>query len=157
MPLDQACRSEKGTTGIVDYAHTPDALDKVLETIREVNVMGGSIITVVGAGGDRDRGKRPQMALIAAEASHRVILTSDNPRNEDPEGILDDMMEGIPLKLRESTLRIVSREEAIRTACMLAGTGDIILVAGKGHENYQLIGNKKIAFDDMQILQQNIN
>ena len=153
----ETCRSEKGTTGIVDYAHTPDALDKVLETIREVNVMGGSIITVVGAGGDRDRGKRPQMALIAAEASHRVILTSDNPRNEDPEGILDDMMEGIPLKLRESTLRIVSREEAIRTACMLAGTGDIILVAGKGHENYQLIGNKKIAFDDMQILQQNIN
>ena len=97
------------------------------------------------------------MMMRATKASHRVILTSDNPRNEDPEGILDDMMEGIPLRLRERTLRIVSREEAIRTACMLAGAGDIILVAGKGHENYQLIGNRKIAFDDMQILQQNIN
>jgi UDP-N-acetylmuramoyl-L-alanyl-D-glutamate--2,6-diaminopimelate ligase len=96
------------------------------------------------------------MALIAAEASHRVILTSDNPRDEDPEIILDEMMEGIPVGLRDRILRITNRGEAIRTACMLAGSKDIILVAGKGHENYQIIGDKKIEFDDMQILQQNI-
>lgn len=149
--------SEKGTTGIVDYAHTPDALNKVLETIREVNIRNGEIITVVGAGGNRDRGKRPMMARIAAEASHRVILTSDNPRDEDPEAILDDMMEGVPQQKRESVLRITSREEAIRTACMLAGPADIILVAGKGHENYQLIGKERLPFDDLEILQQNLN
>jgi UDP-N-acetylmuramoyl-L-alanyl-D-glutamate--2,6-diaminopimelate ligase len=152
----ESFRSDRGTTGIVDYAHTPDALSNVLETIREVNLMDGEIITVVGAGGDRDSGKRPEMALIAAEASHKVILTSDNPRDEDPESILDDMMKGVPPGLRERTLRIENREEAIRTACMLAGPKDIILVAGKGHENYQLIGNRKIAFDDMQILQQHL-
>ena len=150
-------RSERGIIGIIDYAHTPDALSNVLETIREVNFSGGEIITVVGAGGNRDRGKRPQMARIAAEASHKVILTSDNPRNEDPERIIDDMMEGIPEKLKSRILRITDREEAIRTACMLAASGDIILVAGKGHERYQVIGDRKIAFDDMKILQQNIN
>jgi UDP-N-acetylmuramoyl-L-alanyl-D-glutamate--2,6-diaminopimelate ligase len=150
-------RSEKGTTGIVDYAHTPDALSNVLETIREVNVAGGEIITVVGAGGNRDRGKRPLMARIAAEASHRVILTSDNPRDEDPERILDDMIEGVPPALRDRTVRITDREEAIRTACMLAGKRDIILLAGKGHEHYQVIGDRKIAFDDMKILRQHIN
>jgi UDP-N-acetylmuramoyl-L-alanyl-D-glutamate--2,6-diaminopimelate ligase len=150
-------RSGKGTTAIVDYAHTPDALSNVLETIREVNISGGGIITVVGAGGNRDRGKRPKMARIAAEASQKLILTSDNPREEDPESILDDMMMGIPPRFRERTLRITSREEAIRTACMLAGARDIILVAGKGHENYQVIGKKKFPFDDMQVLQQNIN
>ncbi len=150
-------RSEEGTTGIVDYAHTPDALSNVLETIREVNVTGGEIITVVGAGGNRDRGKRPLMARIAVEASHKVILTSDNPRNEDPERILDDMMEGVPPALRDRTLRIANRKEAIRTACMLAGKGDIILLAGKGHEDYQVIGDRKIAFDDMKILRQHLN
>jgi UDP-N-acetylmuramoyl-L-alanyl-D-glutamate--2,6-diaminopimelate ligase len=149
-------RAQSGTTGIVDYAHTPDALDNVLETIREVNLAGGQIITVVGAGGNRDRGKRPRMALIAAEASHKVILTSDNPRDEDPEIILDEMMEGVPAGLRDKILRITNRGEAIRTACMLAGSKDIILVAGKGHEDYQIIGDKKIEFNDMQILQQNI-
>ncbi|MFH0759563.1 MAG: UDP-N-acetylmuramoyl-L-alanyl-D-glutamate--2,6-diaminopimelate ligase [Bacteroidota bacterium] len=149
--------SKKGTTGIVDYAHTPDALSKVLETIREVNIRNGEIITVVGAGGNRDRGKRPMMALIAARASQKVILTSDNPRDEDPESILDDMMEGIPRNLREKILRITNREESIRTACMLAGPDDIVLVAGKGHENYQLIGKKKFPFNDMEILQQNLN
>jgi UDP-N-acetylmuramoyl-L-alanyl-D-glutamate--2,6-diaminopimelate ligase len=150
----EVLHSDKGTTGIVDYAHTPDALEKVLETIREVNIRRGEIITVVGAGGNRDRGKRPQMARIAASSSHKVILTSDNPRNEDPERILDDMMEGIPLQLKGKTLRITDREVAIRTACMLAGSGDIILVAGKGHENYQVIGNQRNPFDDMQVLRQ---
>jgi UDP-N-acetylmuramoyl-L-alanyl-D-glutamate--2,6-diaminopimelate ligase len=153
----ETIRSEKGIIGIIDYAHTPDALSNVLETIREVNLAGSKIITVVGAGGNRDRGKRPQMARIAAEASHKVILTSDNPRNEDPERILDDLMEGIPGELRDRTLRITDREEAIRTACMLAAGGDIILVAGKGHETYQVIGDRKIAFDDMKILKQNMN
>lgn len=153
----ETVHSEKGKTGVVDYAHTPDALRSVLETIREVNVSGGELITVVGAGGNRDQGKRPQMAQIAAEGSHKVILTSDNPRDEDPESILDDMMEGVPVSVRDRVLRIVSREEAIRTACMLAKAGDIILVAGKGHEDYQIIGSKKMPFDDMLILQQNLN
>lgn len=150
-------RSEKGVTGVVDYAHTPDALSNVLETIREVNTSGSELITVVGAGGDRDRGKRPQMARIASEVSHKVILTTDNPRNENPETILDDMIEGVPTGRRERVLRILSREEAIRTACMLARSGDVILVAGKGHENYQVIGDQKMPFDDMLILKQNLN
>jgi len=150
-------RSDKGPTGIVDYAHTPDALQNVLDTIQEVNVAGGEIITVVGAGGNRDRGKRPVMARIVAEASHKLILTSDNPRNEDPESILDDMMEGIPPGLRDHTMRIVSREEAIRTACIIANKRDIILVAGKGHELTQEIAGEKKAFDDMSLLKQFLN
>ncbi len=153
----ETLRSKKGTTGIVDYAHTPDALKNVLDTIHEVNVSGGEIITVVGAGGNRDRGKRPEMARIAAEGSHKLILTSDNPRNEDPDGILDDMMEGVPPALLGRTMRIVSREEAIRTACIIAGEHDIILVAGKGHENYQEIKGERKAFNDMQILKRNLN
>jgi len=153
----ESFRSEKGVTGVVDYAHTPDALSNVLDTIREVKTSGSELITVVGAGGDRDRCKRPQMARIAAEGSHKVILTSDNPRTENPETILDEMMEGVPAGSRERVLRILSREEAIRTACMLAKSGDIILVAGKGHENYQVIGDKKMPFDDMLILKQNLN
>ncbi|MCP4314094.1 MAG: UDP-N-acetylmuramoyl-L-alanyl-D-glutamate--2,6-diaminopimelate ligase [Bacteroidetes bacterium] len=153
----ESFHSEKGVTGVVDYAHTPDALSNVLETIREVNIFGGEVITVVGAGGNRDQGKRPQIARIATEASHKVILTSDNPREEDPDSILDEMMEGVPSAAREKVLRIISREEAIRTACMLAGAGDIILIAGKGHENYQVIGNKKMPFDDMLVLKQNLN
>lgn len=150
-------RSERNITGVVDYAHTPDALSKVLETLREVQISGGQVITVIGAGGNRDKGKRPQMTLIATEFSHKVILTSDNPRNEDPEAILDDMMEGVPRETRDRILRIVNRKEAIRTACMLAGAGDIVLVAGKGHENYQVIGDQKIPFDDMLILKQNLS
>ncbi len=152
----QTYRVGEGATGVVDYAHTPDALQNVLDTIHEVNVKGGEIITVVGAGGDRDRGKRPQMARIAAGASHKVILTSDNPRNEDPELILDDMMEGIPQGLLDRTLRIVSREEAIRTACIMAGEKDIILVAGKGHEKTQEVMGKKRPFDDLEILKKNL-
>jgi UDP-N-acetylmuramoyl-L-alanyl-D-glutamate--2,6-diaminopimelate ligase len=150
-------RSEKGATAIVDYAHTPDALTNVLETIAEVNVTHGQVITVVGAGGDRDPGKRPQMAKIAAEASHKLILTSDNPRSEDPETILDQMMEGVPQALRKQVLRISNREEAIRTACMLAAPKDIVLVAGKGHEKQQIIGKERFPFDDMQILKQHLN
>lgn len=153
----QTIHSEKGVTGVVDYAHTPDALSNVLETIREVNVSGGEVITIVGAGGNRDHGKRPLMARIAVDGSDKVILTSDNPRNEDPERILDDMMEGVPIPARERVLRIVSREEAIRTACMLAKSGDIILLAGKGHEDYQVLGNNTIPFDDILILKQNLN
>jgi UDP-N-acetylmuramoyl-L-alanyl-D-glutamate--2,6-diaminopimelate ligase len=149
--------SDKGITGIVDYAHTPDALSNVLETIREVNIDNGQVITVVGAGGNRDQGKRPQMALIAAETSHKVILTSDNPREENPETILDQMIAGIPRIHMDRVLRITNREEAIRTACMLANSGDIILLAGKGHENYQVIGKKKLPFDDMMILQKNLS
>lgn len=149
-------RSPAGVTAVIDYAHTPDALQNVLETIREVNVGKGNIITVIGAGGNRDRGKRPQMARIAAEGSHRVILTSDNPRYEDPEKILDDMMEGLPSLLAERTLRIASREEAIRTACMMAGSKDIILVAGKGHEQTQEIRGEKIRFDDMETVRKNL-
>jgi len=148
--------SPKGTTVIVDYAHTPDALQNVLDTIHEVNVAGGEIITVVGAGGNRDRGKRPEMARIVAEASHKVILTSDNPRDEDPEVILNEMMEGVPKQALDRTMRIVSREEAIRTACIIAGEKDIILVAGKGHELTQEIAGEKRAFDDMEILKQNL-
>jgi len=153
----ESYRSQKGITGIVDYAHTPDALQNVLDTIREVNVAGGEIITVVGAGGNRDRGKRPVMARIGAEASQKLILTSDNPRNEDPETILDDMMEGIPAGLKERTMRIASRKEAIRTACIIAKKQDIILVAGKGHELTQEIGGEKKAFDDMSLVKQFLN
>lgn len=149
-------RSGKGTTAIVDYAHTPDALQNVLDTIREVNVAGGEIITVVGAGGNRDRGKRPMMARIVADASHKVILTSDNPRYEDPEFILDEMMQGIPKNRIDRTMRIVSREEAIRTACIIAGKKDIILVAGKGHEKTQEIQGEKRFFDDMEILKKHL-
>jgi UDP-N-acetylmuramoyl-L-alanyl-D-glutamate--2,6-diaminopimelate ligase len=149
-------RSAKGTTAIVDYAHTPDALQNMLDNIQELNTSGGEIITVVGAGGNRDRGKRPLMARIVATASHKVILTSDNPRDEDPELILDDMMEGIPAQFRERTMRIVSREEAIRTACIMAGAKDIVLVAGKGHEKTQEIAGELRAFDDMEVLKQNL-
>ena len=149
-------RSGNGTTAMVDYAHTPDALRNVLEAISEVNVAGGEIITVVGAGGNRDRGKRPLMAKIVAESSHKVILTSDNPRDEDPESILDEMMQGIPSGLLDHTMRIVSREEAIRTACIIAKNKDIILVAGKGHEKTQEIQGEKRFFDDMEILKQHL-
>lgn len=152
----QIYHSARGPAAVVDYAHTPDALEHVLETLHEVNVKGGQIITVVGAGGNRDRGKRPAMSRIAAERSQKVILTSDNPRDEDPEKILDDMMEGIPEQWRDRALRIVNRREAIRTACMLAREDDIILVAGKGHEKTQEIRGEKLPFDDMENLQLNL-
>lgn len=149
-------RSEKGVTGVVDYAHTPHALENVLGTLVELVPAEARIITVVGAGGNRDRGKRPLMGKIAAGSSHATIFTSDNPREEDPGLIMDDMLEGVPKHLRDAVLRISDREEAIRTACMMAHPGDVVLVAGKGHENYQVIGNRKIPFNDMMILQKNL-
>jgi UDP-N-acetylmuramoyl-L-alanyl-D-glutamate--2,6-diaminopimelate ligase len=141
-----------GITGIVDYAHTPDALLNVIETINKIRQGGRQLITVVGAGGDRDRTKRPKMALISAEGSSKVILTSDNPRTEDPEKILDEMEAGITPDLRRKVVRISDRREAIKTAVMFAGTGDVILVAGKGHEPYQEVNGVRHHFDDREEL-----
>ena len=138
--------------GIVDYAHTPDALEKVLETIRQLRQASSKVITVVGCGGDRDKTKRPEMAKIACNLSEQVILTSDNPRTEQPEAILADMEAGVPKDAASKVLTIVDRKQAIRTACKLAQSGDIILVAGKGHEKYQEIQGVKHPFDDKKIL-----
>lgn len=146
----QTLLSPRGYTAIVDYAHTPDALVNVLDTIREVVGTNGHIITVCGCGGDRDSGKRPIMAREAAVRSDRVILTSDNPRTEDPEMILRDMEVGLPDEARPRTLTITDRRQAIRTACQLAQAGDVVLVAGKGHENYQEIQGVKHHFDDRE-------
>ncbi|HOO98840.1 MAG TPA: UDP-N-acetylmuramoyl-L-alanyl-D-glutamate--2,6-diaminopimelate ligase, partial [Bacteroidales bacterium] len=148
----EVIRSDDGITGIVDYAHTPDALLNVIGTINKVRSGDISLITVVGAGGDRDRTKRPEMAAIAAEGSTRVILTSDNPRTEDPEKILDDMEAGIEPPMKKKTLRITDRRQAIRTAVLSARTGDVILVEGKGHEDYQEINGVKHHFDDREEL-----
>lgn len=145
-------KSPGGISGIVDYAHTPDALLNVIETINKIRQGSVQLITVVGAGGDRDKTKRPKMAAISAEGSSKVILTSDNPRTEDPEKILDDMEEGIFPDQRRKRLRIADRREAIRTAVMLAAPGDVILIAGKGHENYQEIKGVKHHFDDREEL-----
>ena len=140
-------------TALVDYAHTPDALDNVLKTIAHVRTGGEKVITVVGCGGDRDAAKRPVMAKSAAQGSDRVILTSDNPRMEEPQAILHDMEAGLDPIERRKCLTIVDRREAIRTAAALAEPGDIVLVAGKGHETYQDIGGEKHPFDDRQELQ----
>lgn len=141
-------------TAIVDYAHTPDALVNVLSAIEEVVRGKGKIITVVGAGGNRDKGKRPIMAREAALRSNRLIITSDNPRTEKPEDIIKDMMEGIDADQRKKTLAITDRSEAIRTACMLAEAGDVVLVAGKGHENYQEVNGVKHHFDDKEVIRE---
>ena len=146
----QTMRSPRGYTAIVDYAHTPDALVNVLDTIREVVGTSGNIITVCGCGGDRDAGKRPIMAREAAMRSDRVILTSDNPRTEDPDEILRQMEVGLPDDRRSTTLTITDRRQAIRTACQLARSGDVVLVAGKGHEDYQEINGVKHHFDDRE-------
>ena len=148
----EVIKSAEGISGIVDYAHTPDALLNVIGTINKIRQGGLQLITVVGAGGDRDKTKRPTMAAISAEGSTRVILTSDNPRSEDPEKILDDMEKGVSAELKRKTLRIADRREAIKTAVMLAGPGDVILIAGKGHENYQEINGVKHHFDDREEL-----
>lgn len=136
--------------GIVDYAHTPDALKNVLETIKDLKEGNQQVICVVGCGGNRDKGKRPLMAKIACELADKVILTSDNPRNEEPEDILKDMQEGVSITKRKKVLAILDRREAIKTAVMLSNEGDIILVAGKGHENYQDIKGVKSHFDDKE-------
>lgn len=138
--------------GVVDYAHTPDALENVLETIRRFRKNSQRIIAVVGCGGDRDKTKRPIMAQIASTLADQVILSSDNPRTESPEVILDEMVAGIPAEFQAKYLRISDRKEAIRTACLLAQSGDIILLAGKGHETYQEIMGVKHPFDDKAIL-----
>ena len=150
----QPFRSAGGVTAIVDYAHTPDALVNVLSTIRDIVGAKGQIITVVGAGGNRDKGKRPIMAREAALRSDRLILTSDNPRDEEPEAIIADMREGLDARAMASTLCITDRREAIRTAVSLAGEGDVVLVAGKGHEDYQEIRGVKHHFDDREVVQE---
>ncbi len=150
----QAFYSTNGYAAIVDYAHTPDAVINVLNTIREVIGTNGKIITVVGAGGNRDKGKRPIMAKEAAMRSDKLILTSDNPRDEEPTDILHDMEAGLDDEARRKTLSIVDRREAIRTATMLAQQGDVILIAGKGHEDYQEIKGVKHHFDDREVVQE---
>ncbi|RLD81977.1 MAG: UDP-N-acetylmuramoyl-L-alanyl-D-glutamate--2,6-diaminopimelate ligase [Bacteroidetes bacterium] len=147
-------RSEDGITAIVDYAHTPDALQNVLRTINAIRTGNEELITVVGAGGDRDRSKRPVMAQIAGEMSTRLILTSDNPRSEDPSDIIDEMKAGVSAIDFKKLLVITNRREAISAACAMAKPGDIILVAGKGHEKYQEINGVKHPFDDKEILKE---
>lgn len=142
---------------IVDYAHTPDALQNVLQTLTDLRTKNETLITVVGCGGDRDKDKRPEMARIATKFSNKVILTSDNPRTEDPISILQDMKDGVPKSAERRVLTIEDRREAIRTACSLSHSGDIILVAGKGHETYQEINGERFHFDDKEILMQELN
>ena len=143
-------RSADGVTAVVDYAHTPDALENVLNAIHEVLNGKGRIITVCGCGGNRDKGKRPLMAQEAARQSDKVILTSDNPRHEEPEAILDDMQAGIKPAQAKNVVRITDRRQAIRTAVAMAMPGDVILIAGKGHEDYQIVGDVKHHFDDRE-------
>ncbi len=149
----QTFRSQAGVTAIVDYAHTPDALVNVLDTIREIVGVEGEITTVVGCGGNRDHGKRPMMAHEAAIRSNHLYLTSDNPRNEDPEAIIDQMKEGLnPAQLR-ATLTITDRAQAIRAAIHAAKPGSVVLVAGKGHETYQEINGIRHHFDDREVVE----
>ncbi|MBN2164740.1 MAG: UDP-N-acetylmuramoyl-L-alanyl-D-glutamate--2,6-diaminopimelate ligase [Marinilabiliaceae bacterium] len=156
-PVDgrfETINSSKGVVGVVDYAHTPDALKNVIDTINEIRHPGQQLITVVGAGGNRDNSKRPVMAKEAVKGSSRVIFTSDNPRNEDPDEIIRQMMDGIEFKDRIKAISITNRKEAIKTACMLAQTGDIILIAGKGHETYQEVKGVRHHFDDREVLRE---
>ena len=144
--------SPEGYTAIVDYAHTPDALENVLNAIHEVLDGKGQVITVCGAGGNRDKGKRPLMAQEAVKQSDKVIITSDNPRFEEPQDIINDMLAGLDVRQMKKVISIVDRKEAIRTACMLAQKGDVILIAGKGHEDYQEIKGVKHHFDDKEVV-----
>ena len=151
-------RSKEGVTAVVDYAHTPDALDNVLRAIHEVlEGKQGRVITVCGAGGNRDKGKRPLMAQEAVRQSDRVIITSDNPRFEEPQDIINDMLAGLDQKQMKKVLTIVDRREAIRAALMMAGKGDVVLIAGKGHEDYQEIKGVKHHFDDREVVREIIN
>jgi UDP-N-acetylmuramoyl-L-alanyl-D-glutamate--2,6-diaminopimelate ligase len=147
-------RSPEGVTAVIDYAHTPDALNNVLSTINEVLAGKGQCWTVCGAGGNRDKGKRPLMAQEAAKQSDRVIITSDNPRDEEPQDIINDMLAGLTKEELKKTISIVDRKEAIRTACMMAQKGDVILIAGKGHEDYQIIKGVKYHFDDHEVVRE---
>jgi UDP-N-acetylmuramoyl-L-alanyl-D-glutamate--2,6-diaminopimelate ligase len=150
----ETVRSENGITGVVDYAHTPDALKNVLEAINNIRTPEQSLITVVGAGGNRDAAKRPVMAAEAVKQSSKVILTSDNPRDEEPQSIVDQMMEGVQFADKYKVLAIIDRKEAIRTACSIARPGDIVLVAGKGHETYQEVKGQRSHFDDREIIRE---
>ena len=147
-------RSGNGVTAVIDYAHTPDALNNVLCTINEVLAGKGQCWTICGAGGNRDKGKRPLMAQEAAKQSDRVIITSDNPRDEEPQDIINDMLAGLTNEDMRKTISIVDRKEAIRTACMMAQRGDVILIAGKGHEDYQIIKGVKYHFDDHEAVRE---
>ncbi len=149
--------SSDGITAIVDYAHTPDALKNVLETVNDIRTDSESVITVVGCGGDRDKSKRPKMANIAVQLSSQVIFTSDNPRTENPETILDEMESGVSLEKENKTLTILSRKQAIKTAYKLSKPGDIILIAGKGHESYQEINGVRSHFNDLEEVKQCFN
>lgn len=146
--------SDQKITAVVDYAHTPDALENVIKTINDIRTNNEQLITVVGCGGDRDKTKRPIMAHIASSMSNKVIITSDNPRTEDPIDIIADMEKGVELQNQKKTLSIVDRKQAIKTACQLAGPNDIILIAGKGHETYQEIQGVRHDFDDMKIVKE---
>lgn len=157
FPVDgrfETFRFENGVTAIVDYAHTPDALINVIKTINTIRGGNGNLITVVGAGGNRDKTKRPVMAKVASELSNKVILTSDNPRNEKPEDILADMQKGVEPHNSRKVITISDRKEAIKTACMLAVKNDIILIAGKGHETYQEVNGVKHHFDDKEVVKE---
>ena len=145
-------QSPEGFTAIVDYAHTPDALENVLNAIHEVLDGKGHVITVCGAGGNRDKGKRPLMAQEAVRQSNQVIITSDNPRFEEPQDIINDMLAGLNEQQRKKVVSIADRREAIKTACTLARKGDVILIAGKGHEDYQEIKGVKHHFDDREVV-----
>ena len=153
----QTIRTIENITAVVDYAHTPDALENVLKTINSIRNNNENVITVVGCGGDRDKTKRPKMAAIACNNSSQVIITSDNPRTENTEDIIEDMIKGLDPVQKKKTLVISDREQAIKTACTLSKEGDIILVAGKGHEKYQEINGEKFPFDDMQHLKESLN
>ena len=153
----QMMRTDEGATAIVDYAHTPDALENVLKTIRDIVGKDAEVLTVVGCGGDRDALKRPEMAEIACKYSSKVILTSDNPRTEDPQAILDDMLKGVPAAKSKQVVVIENRREAIKTACMMLQPKGVLLVAGKGHENYQEINHVKHHFDDTEEIKNCLN
>jgi len=149
--------SDQNIIGIVDYAHTPDAVQNVLSTIQDIRKGTEQVITIIGCGGDRDKAKRPVMAQVACDWSDKVILTSDNPRTENPQTIVEEMEKGVSPTNKRKTLSIVDRREAIKTACHLARPGDIILLAGKGHEKYQEINGVRYHFDDKEILTEQLN
>jgi UDP-N-acetylmuramyl-tripeptide synthetase len=146
--------STTNVTAIVDYAHTPDALENVLKTINDIRTKNEQLITVVGCGGNRDKTKRPIMAGIASELSDKVVMTSDNPRNEDPDVIIGEMEQGVAPQNYKKVLAITDRRQAIKTACQLAQPNDIIIIAGKGHETYQEIKGIRNDFDDMKIVKE---
>ncbi len=153
----EAIAGTENKTAIVDYAHTPDALENVIKTINNIRQNGVNLITVVGCGGNRDTSKRPEMGQIASKLSDRVIFTSDNPRNEDPNAIIDAMDGGVEIQYKKKVLKITDRKEAIKTAILLSNPGDVILVAGKGHETYQEVNGVKHPFDDKQIISELFN